>query len=125
MQRRQDAVPSVRTIVAKEDFSPRTIELTGNMAAFDSATLFARATGYIKIRNADIGTRLKKGEVLAVIAATISTSSCSKRRDSWSSSRPLSSRPTPTPISAASRTSAPRGSSHKVGQARSKATPTG
>ncbi len=69
MQARQSAVPSVRTILAKTDSSPRSIELTGNMAAFDSATLYARATGYIKIRNADIGTRLKKGDVLAVIAA--------------------------------------------------------
>ena len=56
----------MRTFVAKADSAPRTIELTGNMAAFDS-TLFARP-GYIKIRNADIGTR-KKGDVLAVIAA--------------------------------------------------------
>ena len=69
MEARQSAVPSVRTILAKADSSPRSIELTGNMAAFDSATLYARATGYIKIRNADIGTRLKKGDVLAVIAA--------------------------------------------------------
>ncbi len=69
MQARQNATPTVRTFVAKADSAPRTIELTGNMAAFDSATLFARATGYIKTRNADIGTRLKKGDVLAVIAA--------------------------------------------------------
>lgn len=69
MQARQNATPSVRTIVAREDSNPRTIELTGNMTAFDSATLYARATGYIKIRNADIGTRLKKGETLATIAA--------------------------------------------------------
>jgi RND family efflux transporter MFP subunit len=69
MQARQNATPSVRTIVVREDSTPRTIELTGNMTAFDSATLYARATGYIKTRNADIGTRLKEGEALAVIAA--------------------------------------------------------
>ncbi|MGO9674766.1 MAG: efflux RND transporter periplasmic adaptor subunit [Methylocella sp.] len=69
MQARQNAIPPVRTVVVKEDNAPRMIELTGNMTAFDSATLYARATGYIKTRNADIGTRLKKGDVLAVIAA--------------------------------------------------------
>jgi RND family efflux transporter MFP subunit len=68
-QARQTATPAVRTIIAKEESGPRIIDLTGNMTAFDSATLYARATGYIKIRNADIGTRLKKGDVLAVIAA--------------------------------------------------------
>ena len=39
------------------------------MAAFDSATLFARATGYISKRNVDIGSKAHKGDVLAVIAA--------------------------------------------------------
>ena len=43
MQARLATVPTVRTIVAKADSAPRTIELTGNMAAFDSATLYARA----------------------------------------------------------------------------------
>ncbi|VFU09672.1 efflux RND transporter periplasmic adaptor subunit [Methylocella tundrae] len=69
VEARENAAPTVRTMLAKEESSPRTIELTGNMAAFDAATLFARATGYISVRNADIGTKLKKGDVLAVIAA--------------------------------------------------------
>jgi RND family efflux transporter MFP subunit len=69
LQARLDAVPSLRTIVAKEEDAPRTIELTGNMAAFDSATLFARATGYISKRNVDIGSKVHEGDVLAVIAA--------------------------------------------------------
>jgi RND family efflux transporter MFP subunit len=66
---RKDIVPSVRTMVVKASSAPRTIELPGNMAAFDSATLFARATGYIAKRNVDIGSKVKKGDVLAVIAA--------------------------------------------------------
>ena len=56
-------------MVAKADDAPRTIELTGNLAAFDSATLFARSTGYIGARNVDIGSKVHKGDVLAVIAA--------------------------------------------------------
>jgi RND family efflux transporter MFP subunit len=69
LQTRLNAIPIVRTMVAKAEDSPRTIELTGNMAAFDSATLFARATGYISTRNVDIGSKVRKGDVLAVIAA--------------------------------------------------------
>ena len=66
---RKNAVPSVRTMTVVEDKAPRTIELPGSMAAFDYATLFARATGYISVRNVDIGSKVRKGDVLALIAA--------------------------------------------------------
>jgi multidrug efflux pump subunit AcrA (membrane-fusion protein) len=69
LQTRLNAIPIVRTMIAKAEDTPRTIELTGNMAAFDSATLFARATGYISTRNVDIGSKVRRGDVLAVIAA--------------------------------------------------------
>jgi RND family efflux transporter MFP subunit len=69
LEARLNAVPSVHTLIAKAEDGPRSIELTGNMAAFDSATLFARATGYISARNVDIGSKVHKGDVLAVIAA--------------------------------------------------------
>src|SRR5277367_4447706 len=44
-----DAVPLVRTMTAKTETEPRNIELPGSLAAFDSATLSARATGYISV----------------------------------------------------------------------------
>lgn len=69
LKARTDAVPHVRTMIVKEDDGPRTIELPGNMAAFDSATLYARATGYIRVRNVDIGSKVRKGDALAVISA--------------------------------------------------------
>jgi RND family efflux transporter MFP subunit len=69
LEARINAVPNVLTMTVKEDREPRTIELPGNMAAFDTATLFARATGYISVRNVDIGSKVLKGDVLAVIAA--------------------------------------------------------
>jgi RND family efflux transporter MFP subunit len=69
LEARKNMVPTVRTVAVKEISGPRTIELPGNMAAFDSATLFARATGYIATRNVDIGSKVKKGDVLAIIAA--------------------------------------------------------
>jgi len=69
MEARKTLVPAVRTLVVQEDLQPRTIDLPGSMAAFDSATLYARATGYISVRNVDIGSKVHKGDVLAVIAA--------------------------------------------------------
>ena len=69
LEARKNAVPNVRTMTVVEDKAPRTIELPGSMAAFDYATLFARATGYISVRNVDIGSKVHKGDVLALIAA--------------------------------------------------------
>jgi RND family efflux transporter MFP subunit len=69
LQARQDAVPTVRTLVVHADDSPQVIDLSGTMEAFDSATLYARATGYIAKRSVDIGSHVHAGDVLAVIAA--------------------------------------------------------
>jgi RND family efflux transporter MFP subunit len=63
------AVPIVRTEVVKPVDTPRQIELPGSMRAWDDATLYARATGYITVRNVDIGSRVHAGDVLAVISA--------------------------------------------------------
>ena len=49
--------------------APQVVDLAGSMQAFDAATLYARATGYVSARNVDIGSRVHKGDVLAVIAA--------------------------------------------------------
>jgi RND family efflux transporter MFP subunit len=65
----REAVPVVRTLVLKAVDKPREIELPGSTQAFDAATIYARATGYIAKRNVDIGSRVHAGDVLAVIAA--------------------------------------------------------
>ncbi len=69
LQAQKSAVPVVRVMEAKAVTGPRTIDLPGNMEPFDAATLFARATGYISARNVDIGSKVRKDDVLAVIAA--------------------------------------------------------
>jgi RND family efflux transporter MFP subunit len=62
-------VPLVRIAAVEPVDTPREIDLPGTIQAFDSATLFARATGYISKRNVDIGSRVHAGDVLAVISA--------------------------------------------------------
>ena len=65
----RNAVPVVRTAVLKAVDTPREIQLPGSTQAFDTATIYARATGYIAKRNVDIGSRVHAGDVLAIIAA--------------------------------------------------------
>ena len=69
LQARQDAVPAVRTQTVKANDRPEVVDLPGTMEAFDAATLYARATGYIAKRNVDIGSHVHAGDVLALIAA--------------------------------------------------------
>jgi RND family efflux transporter MFP subunit len=69
LEAQRSAVPVVRTAAAAAVNTPREIDLSGTIQAFNSATLFARATGYISVRNVDIGSHVHEGDVLAVIAA--------------------------------------------------------
>ncbi|HEY4406770.1 MAG TPA: efflux RND transporter periplasmic adaptor subunit [Xanthobacteraceae bacterium] len=64
----RDFVPSVR--VATIGASPDTVSVTlpGTTAAFATANVFARATGYIAKRNVDIGDRVAAGDLLAQLA---------------------------------------------------------
>lgn len=62
-------VPSVRTITAKAEDQPVKLTLPGETDAFDYASLYPRATGYIAERRVDIGSRVKKGDLLLRIAA--------------------------------------------------------
>ncbi len=64
-----DFVPTVRTITAQADGKPTKLTLPGQTDAFDSAVLYPRATGYIAERRVDIGSRVKKGDLLLRIAA--------------------------------------------------------
>jgi len=69
LQHEHNMVPRVRTKAISAVSDPKTIDLTGTMDAFESATLYARATGYISKRNVDIGSRVRAGDLLATIAA--------------------------------------------------------
>lgn len=62
-------VATVRTTTAVLQTKPTELTLPGQTRAFDSASIFARATGYIAERRVDIGSRVKKGELLVRIAA--------------------------------------------------------
>jgi RND family efflux transporter MFP subunit len=69
LKQAETLVPTVRTGLVEAVTAPQRIDLPGTTQAFDSATIFARATGYISKRMVDIGSKVKAGDVLATIAS--------------------------------------------------------
>ncbi|HEY8998110.1 MAG TPA: efflux RND transporter periplasmic adaptor subunit [Edaphobacter sp.] len=62
-----NAAPTVDLAAPKRQGAGKEIVLPGNMQAFTLAPIYARTTGYVRSWTHDIGSRVKKGELLAVI----------------------------------------------------------
>src|ERR1700729_1432649 len=62
-------IPTVRIVQPERSPAEQELVLPGNVAAFNTGSLFARASGYIAGWNKDIGAHVTKGEVLATISA--------------------------------------------------------
>jgi multidrug efflux pump subunit AcrA (membrane-fusion protein) len=61
------AVPTVVVVHPKPNTLTSEISLPGNTQAFIDTPIYARASGYLKAWHADIGARVKQGELLAEI----------------------------------------------------------
>ena len=68
-QQHRDFVPSLRVASIKSSDDVVLVTLPATTSAFESANIFARASGYIDKRNVDIGDHVKQGQLLAEIAA--------------------------------------------------------
>ena len=68
-QKRRDFVPAVRVETVTESESVIHVTWPGTTLAYEQANVYARATGYISTRNVDIGSKVRAGDVLAIIAA--------------------------------------------------------
>src|SRR6202020_613116 len=62
-------VPRVAGVLPPPATVQATIDLPGRLEAYNRAPIFARVSGYVKSWNADIGARVKAGEVIAEIDA--------------------------------------------------------
>ena len=71
LRQQEDLVPTVHVGNAAVVDGPRSLDLPGSIQAFDSATVFARATGYVAKRNADIGSKVHAGDVLSTEATRV------------------------------------------------------
>jgi RND family efflux transporter MFP subunit len=68
-QQRRDFVPTIRVARIKPADEIAIAQLSGTTLAFTAANVFARASGYIEKRYADIGDRVTQGQLLAEITA--------------------------------------------------------
>ena len=68
-QQTEAFIPTVQVARAKREDGPVMFSLPGTINAFDQATIYARSTGYIAERRVDIGTRVKKGDLLVLVSA--------------------------------------------------------
>lgn len=64
---RELAIPTVAVIHPKPGDPRSEVVLPGNMQAFADSPIYARTNGYLKAWNHDIGSRVNKGDLLAVI----------------------------------------------------------
>ncbi len=69
LEARQNRVPELRIEKVKAVDTPREFHLPATTQAFDAATIYARQSGYIAKRLVDIGSRVKAGDLLALISA--------------------------------------------------------
>jgi len=67
-QQEHDFVPSLRVATVKASPGFVSVSLPATTAAYATAEIYARATGYIGKRNVDIGDHVKQGQVLAELA---------------------------------------------------------
>ena len=63
------AIPSVAVVLPDARALSATLDLPGRLEAYYRAPIFARVNGYLKSWRADIGARVKAGEVIAEIEA--------------------------------------------------------
>ncbi len=65
VSRAQLSLPQVKVVVATAQTGPRSLTLPGSLQAVRQALVFARATGYVRRWNVDIGDRVRTGDALA------------------------------------------------------------
>src|SRR3981081_3275698 len=63
------AIPTVAVILPDAKVLNATIDLPGRLEAYQRAPIYARVSGYLKSWSADIGARVKAGQVIAEIEA--------------------------------------------------------
>lgn len=66
-RRERESVPVVNVVAVLRSPSATELLLPGNISPVAEASIYARAAGYLRKRNVDIGDRVRRGQALAVI----------------------------------------------------------
>jgi RND family efflux transporter MFP subunit len=64
-----DFFPNARVMMVRQRYGRMDVSLPGTTLAYEQANIYARASGYVAKRFVDIGDHVKKGQLLAEIAA--------------------------------------------------------
>ncbi|HUZ05154.1 MAG TPA: efflux RND transporter periplasmic adaptor subunit [Acidobacteriaceae bacterium] len=67
VQTEQQAIPTVAVTTAQPGEPTRDLVLPGTIQAYRDAPIYARTNGYVRVWYHDIGSQVRKGELLAVI----------------------------------------------------------
>src|SRR4029078_8463777 len=61
----QDSGPMVRVAPVELSAADRTLGIPGEVRAWNQATLYSKVAGFVRVVVVDMGTRVKKGDLLA------------------------------------------------------------
>jgi multidrug efflux pump subunit AcrA (membrane-fusion protein) len=89
------AIPTVAVVLPDARVLNATIDLPGRLEAYYRAPIFARVSGYLKSWSADIGARVKAGQVIAEIEAPDLDQQLLQARADSPASRPARNYPKP------------------------------
>jgi RND family efflux transporter MFP subunit len=64
-----DARDTVPVFILKQDTAKKTVEFPAELIPYENAELYAKVQGFVRSMKVDLGDRVKKGQVLAVIEA--------------------------------------------------------
>jgi multidrug efflux pump subunit AcrA (membrane-fusion protein) len=68
-QRKRNALPALAVIQARLSSTQDRLSIPGTLSPIEEASIFARASGYVRLRKVDIGDHVRRGQMLALIDA--------------------------------------------------------
>ncbi len=68
-ERKRNALPALAVVAAHRSSVQDKLSLPGTLSPIEEASIFARASGYIRLRKVDMGDHVRSGQLLALIDA--------------------------------------------------------
>lgn len=68
-ERKRNALPSLTVVAARRSAAQDKLSLPGTLSPIEEASIFARASGYVRERKVDMGDHVRRGQLLALIDA--------------------------------------------------------
>ena len=85
----EQAIPTVALISPRRGGKGTEVVLPGDVEAFYNASIHSQASGYVREWRKDIGAKVRKGEILAVVDTPDSTSALQQPKANWTRPRQI------------------------------------